>query len=836
LQLSAISPDDYQGTGEDVMTTMGASVGTRRQTKWLARLMISTALTMVSVTGYGQESTPSQPSAAPAGESRNFKIAPQSLADGLAQFGRQSGWQVSVPSDLIQGVSTQGVTGNMATEQALARLLTGTGFTYILNAGNTVTLRKLNPGEAEIQLPALQVIGSSEDDDPYGPGTGYIARRSVVGTKSDTPLIETPQAISVVTRQQMDDQNTQTVAQALRYTSGIQAEQRGVNTDSLEYLYSRGFQIEEYQNGLRLPSAFAGYNITSVDGYLLDRIEVLHGPASVLYGQASPGGILNLDIKRPTEEPIHEVMLQTGNYDRAQGAFDLSGPLDDRKNLLGRIVFDGFTTQTQTQYIEEKRIAVAPSLTWRPDDDTSITLFGNYQYDPDAGMYNFVPAKGTVLSGENISRNFNAGDPSFDDYSKKEMSIGYSFDHDFNDNWKIQQDFRYLYNSQSIHTLEPDGGVTADGTELIRSAYHNQGTVNMATLDTHTQGKIDTGPLKHTLTFGVDWQHTIFDHALWYGSAPNLNIADPQYHQSIPDPSLMLGTSTNQKLNQVGLYAQDQIRLDHWAFLAGLREDFARLNSRSLKTDARTQQTDTAFTWRTGLVYLFDNGISPYASYSTSFQPTSGTSYSGSAFKPTTGQQYEVGVKYQPPGSNSFVTASLFNLTQQNVLTTDPDHTNYQVQTGEVRSRGVELEAHVDVTDNLKVIANYTYTDLENTKSNSINLHKTPVAIPNQMASGWVTYDMPESWIDGLQLGAGVRFIGRSYGDAGNTFKVPSYTLLDMAVNYDIGKAIPKAKGLTATVSASNLLDKDYISSCTSAVGCTYGAGRLVLANLKYSW
>jgi iron complex outermembrane receptor protein len=801
--------------------------------------MISTALMAVSFDAQAQQSEPATSSTLRT-QQHNFNIASQSLTDGLTQFGQQSGWQVSVQGDLVQGISTPGVSGIMTAEQALARLLTGTGLTYVISDANTITLRKLTAGEiGTIELPAIQVAGQADEDTPYGPGTGYIARRSTVGTKSDTPLIETPQAISVVTRQQMDDQNVQTVAQALRYTSGIQPEQRGSNTDSLEYLYSRGFQIEEYLNGLRLPGAsFAGFNMTSIDAYLLDRIELLHGPASVLYGQASPGGILNLDSKRPTEDPIHEVILQSGSYNRAQGSIDLSGALDDSKDVLGRITLDGFTTGTQTRFIDEKRLAVAGSVTWRPHDDTSLTVFGNYQYDPEAGMYNFVPAAGTVQPGAvHIPRNFNAGDPSFDKFSKTAMSIGYSFDHDLNDNWKIQQDFRYLYNKQTINTLEPDS-LAAGGTELVRDAYRNQGTVNMATVDTRTQGKIDTGPLQHTVTLGVDWQRTNFDHKFFFGSAPNLDLNNPQYHQSIPDPDFELGTSAAQRYNQVGLYAQDQIKLDHWAFLTGLREDFANLQSRQRTTGIVQTQTDSAFTWRAGLVYLFDNGIAPYASYSTSFQPAIGTSFSGSSFKPTTGQQYEVGLKYQPPGTNSFVTASLFNLTEQNVLVADtaPGHNGFQTQTGEIRSRGVELEAHVNVTDNLKVIGTYSYTDMENTKSPEATRHKVPVAIPSQMGSIWATYDLPENWVEGLQFGAGVRVIGSSYGDADNTFKVPAYALVDLAAHYDIGKAFPTLKGLSANATVSNLADKDYISACTGDMNCTYGAGRLVLANLKYDW
>jgi len=770
-----------------------------------------------------------------------FSIAPQPLPAALRLFAQASGIQIAYATPDGANVASPGVSGPYEPAVALARLLAGTGLTYRFTGANTATLEKLPAMDQNgaMVLPPVEVEGQGSTETAYGPGVGYVAHASAVGTKTDTPLVETPQAISVVTRQQMTDQNVQSVAQALRYTSGVVPEQRGNNTDSLEYIYSRGFQIEEYLNGLRLPGvAFAGYNITSYDPYLIDRVEVLHGPASVLYGQSSPGGLLNIDSKRATDDPLHEILLQTGSYGRAQGAVDLSGRLDDSGTLLGRLTADSFSTGTQTDHVDEKRIAIAPTVTWRPNADTSLTVFGNYQYDPQAGLYNSVTAAGTVLPGLHIPRNLDPGEPSFDRFSKTEMSLGYSVSHRFDDTWSVYQDFRYSYNRQTIQYVGVDS-VAPDGTSLARESYYNQGSVNTATLDNRAQAKFSTGPLDHTLTAGVDWQKTEFDHVFLGGDAPNLSIANPQYNQPIAQPTFMYATSSDQSLDQVGLYAQEQARLGRWAFLAGLREDFADEQSRSLKTGAVTKWDDESFTWRAGLVYLFDNGIAPYVSYSTSFQPSFGTSYSGTPFQPTTGQQYEVGAKYQAPGANSFVTASLFNLTQQNVSTTDPLHTSFQIQTGEVRSRGLELEAHASITDDLQVIGTYTYEDVVNTESNTTSLNESPVGIPRNMASGWAAYDLPWQWSQGLKLDGGVRYTGFTYGTAANSFKVPSVTLVDLGVHYDLGKAFPsvaKLQGLSASVTASNLFDKDYISYCGGASFCTYGAGRLVLANLKYDW
>jgi iron complex outermembrane receptor protein len=396
---------------------------------------------------------------------------------------------------------------------------------------------------------------------PPGPGVGYVATRSLTATKSDTPILETPQTISVVTRQQMDDQNAQSVPEALRYSSGVLPEQRGANSQGLEYVYNRGFQIDEYLNGLILPGSLDGYNVTSIDAYMLNRVELLQGPASVLYGQASPGGLLNLVSKAPTDTPYHEIMLQGGNYDHVQGAVDVSDKLNADGTLLGRITADAFNTNTQTQYIQQQRIAIAPSVTWRPDASTNLTVFANLQYDPEAGYYNNVTAVGTVLPGAvQIPRSLDPGDPSYDHFSKTEASIGYSFSHEFNPTWTVFQNFRYLYSDETIAYVGPYA-LTPDEKSFERYAYYNHGVVNALGLDNRAQAKFSTGPLNHTFIFGVDYYRTDYNHIFQLGAAPNLSIANPVYNQTIASPSLTLGTSGDQLVQQVGLYAQDQVRL-----------------------------------------------------------------------------------------------------------------------------------------------------------------------------------------------------------------------------------------------------------------------------------
>ncbi|MFP6560685.1 TonB-dependent siderophore receptor [Paraburkholderia sp. B3] len=682
------------------------------------------------------------------------------------------------------------------------------------------------------QLPAVVIKGQQAAETGTGPVVGYVAKVSTAGTKTDTPIIKTPQAISVVTRDQMDVQDVQSVAQALRYTSGINPEQRGTNTDSLEYLYARGFLVDEFWNGLRTPGPAGGfgYNVTSFDPYMFERIELLHGPASVLYGQGSPGGTVNLVSKMPTDTPLHEVGFTTGSYGRVQGYFDFSGPLDQDGKVLYRLTADGFNTGTQTDYVNQQRVAIAPTITWRPTKDTTLTIFANYQADPEAGIYNSVPYGYP-------SRSLYPGEPDFDSFRKTQESIGYAFEHRFNDVWSFKQNYRYLHNSQTVKYVG-NNGFESDGETLARTPYLNYGMVNSHTVDNQLDATFDTGAAKHNVTLGLDYQNIQFDHH-FYGSlanTPGLNVNDPVYGQAIPYPTFMYATSVAQSIKQLGLYAQDQIDIGKWSFLFGVREDWANEDQTSYKGGASSQQFNRAFTWRAGAVYQIVDGVAPYFSYSRSFQPQVGTTYGGQAFAPLTGEQYEVGVKLQPKGYNSFVTVSAFHIDQNNVATTDPLHAGFSVLTGQVRSQGFEVEGHASLSDNLQLIASYTYTNLLNTESTTSSLDKVPVGIPRNTASLWADYTWTGGPLAGLLFGGGVRYIGGSYGDTANTFVTSSATLVDLALRYDLGRRFTNLQGWTATFNVTNLLNRQYLASCTSADYCYWGEGRLFLAGAKYQW
>ncbi len=712
---------------------------------------------------------------------------------------------------------------------------------FALLAQPFAMLEEARAQSAGEQTPLDTVVVEGRPETGIGPVDGYVARRTTTATKTDTPLIETPQSVTVITRDQMDDQSAQSVGEVLRYTAGVLGETR-MSTGRYDSVFIRGFGgygstagYVNYLDGLRVLRG-ANYLVPTTEPWGLERVEVLRGPSSVIFGQVSPGGIVNQISKRPTDYAFGEVQLQYGSFGRFQTAFDFGGPANADKTILYRFIGLGRFADTQVDHTKEQRVYLAPSITFRPNDQTNLTILASYQKDPETGFYGFLPAVGTVLPNVNgkLPTRFFPGEPGYEGYSRENLQIGYLFEHKFNDIFTVRQNLRFADMNSEVRTVAL-AALAADQRTATRRVLHAIEAARTFTIDNQIQADFQTGPLTHKLLAGFDVQWVDATTKLGTGTVvPKLDIFNPIYG-GLPfaEPAL---AQTDQTQTQVGLYAQDQIKLDRWTLLAGLRVDRARSDLLTVATGAHTKKDDTATTGRLALMYNFDNGLAPYASWSTSFDPAAGVSFAGVPFEPTRGKQFEVGLKYQPPGSDLLLQASLYDLTQTNVLTTDPAHIGFQIQTGEVRSRGVELEARMKVLRNFDIVAAYAYTDVEITKSNGVDLGKRPPVVPEHMASIWGHYVFREGPLAGLALGAGVRYVGDGAGDAANTYFTPSYVLVDAMASYDFGAYNHRMKGWKLQVNARNLFDKEYVSGCYSLTGCNYGLRRTLLATLSYRW
>ncbi|MCU5772568.1 TonB-dependent siderophore receptor [Erwiniaceae bacterium BAC15a-03b] len=683
-------------------------------------------------------------------------------------------------------------------------------------------------------------VTASAQESVTSPLKGNVAKESASGTKTATPLRKTPQAISVITRQQMDDQAAPSVSDALSYTSGVMTNYRG-NSNRNDEVISRGFRYApKFLDGLSYGLSGQAGAAGQVDPWLLERVEMVHGPASVLYGQVNPGGLINMTSKRPTAESIHKVKFSSGNQHLAEAAFDFGGALNDDYSLFYRLNGIASTKHEFVKNEKQQRMAIAPALTWLPNEDTSITLLTSYTNEPEAGYRNFLPYAGTVVpvNGNTIPYDFNVSDSSYHEAKREQTSLGYIFEHNFNDGVSFTQNFRYSNMSESYKYLVYTSDVAGSPGVIGRRPQHDKIESEELGIDNQLKALFNTGEVTHSVLGGLDYKWSDVDTQMWLvrGDEYNLNWSNPT-RISVDESSMSIATDTRKKLDQVGVYLQDQLEWHNWNLLLSGRHDWAEVRTLDRTSDTQSQQNDNKFTGRAGLLYAFANGVSPYISYSTSFEPNLSSGAPGSdPFKPTTGEQTEVGVKYQPPGSETVITVAAFDITQKNI-TQYNSVLGYNQQIGKVQSKGVETEIHSQLTPEINVMAAYTYTDAV-TKESSIagQAGNTPAIIPRHAASAWGSYSFHDGVLNGLTLGSGVRYTGVTWGDSVGGVTVPHYTLYDAMAKYELGEASSALKGTTLQFNVNNLTDKHYVSSCNNDSACFYGSGRTMVASVSYSW
>lgn len=801
------------------------------------RTLILLAATFVA--GCGTEGAISRPAFAQASgqQVHNFDIAAKPIRQAMNDIVRATGIDVVFPETPAASKAGQPVRGSMSISQAVSTLLAGSGLQFSFINANTVTIiapteavGSDSPTDATNLLP---IVVQSEA--ALGPVDGYIAQRSSTGTKTDTPLVETPRTVSVISRKQLDDQGVKSVGEALRYTSGVVAEEYGGADSRLDRFMVRGFSSSyPFLDGLTTTTRYTLMS-PKIETYALERVEVVGGPGSSLYGQGTPGGVVSLVSKRPTEEPLHEVQLQVSDPIGVATAFDFSGPVAGRDELLYRLTGVLRKADTQVDEVDTRNYFLAPALTIKPDKDTTLTLLGKLQRTEDGILAQNLPALGTLYSASfgNIPTDLFIGEPDFNSVKRNSASIGYAFEHDFDDVWTVRQNLRYTHSDTDIQQIGTYGYVTGT-TSLNRWSLAADATLDDFAVDNQVEAKFDTGALEHTALFGLDYSRSHTNWKEWDGSAAPLDVLNPSYGLGVTLPTDMT-FATDDTLAQTGLYAQDQIALGNWRLSGGLRYDWADTTSEDMLTGSTTALKDEALTGHVGVLYLFDNGIAPFASYATSFVPTlsSYTTYDGSPLKPTEGEQYEIGVKYQPDGAALLASLVAFDITQTNVLTLDTAHLGtghyYGIQTGEVHMRGVEASLKAELGHGFDLLANYTFTDGEITEDNMGNAGNRPKNVPRNMASVWVDKTFENGMLEGFGVGVGGRYVGERYGDDANTLKLDGQLLADAAVHYDY-------KNARLALNVTNLFDKAYVGTCENEAYCYYGQRRTVMGTLTVKW
>lgn len=682
-----------------------------------------------------------------------------------------------------------------------------------------------------LALPATLAAPLAAADDAVDARTldrvSVVAERASTATKTDTALTQTPQAISVVTQQLFMDRGAHNLQEVLRYSAGVTADAWGLDTRN-DASSVRGLDPVQYQDGLRRSYGFSP--LARPEIYGMERVEVLRGPSSVLYGAGTTGGIINAMSKRPTFGAVTgEVGVQLGSFDRRQLQGDIGGALNEDGSLAGRLVGLLRRSDMQTDVLKDDRVYIAPSISWR-GEDSMLTLLASYQHDKTGSSQQFLPLAATLLAppGRRLDPSTFIGDPGFDRIDSRVYSLTALFDHRFNDAISLRSALRYIDGRTTLQQMYVDSYsnpsnpfIDADRRMVNRTAYGTRPDVQILSTDNALQFDFATGAFQHLLLAGVDYSQYKEQLQRLDASAAPIDLYAPV---SIAPTLRSWDRQPDQTSTQLGVYLQDQIRwADRVSLVLGARRDHARS-----KTEGQPSQTDNATTYRAGLIGELPGGVSPYLSYSESFLPVSGQDLFGNTFKPVRGRQGEAGLKWQP-ARHLLLTLAAYRITETNRQTNDPDNVLNVVQTGQIRSKGVELEGQFQFANDLTVTAAFARNEAEVTRSNfALEVGERLNDTPQDLASAWVSKGFRLDDAARLRLGLGVRHVGNtvSLGNGGRVV-TPSYTLADALVEVQV-------TDWTMALNITNLADKRYYAPCRTFGDCFAGYPRVVTGTISY--
>lgn len=700
------------------------------------------------------------------------------------------------------------VTGNNALPKSEVTLKTGE-FAY-----------SLNPDADE---PDEEIVVT-------GQGEGYRVPNAITATKTDIPIQDIPQSIQVVPRQVLEDQQVTQIGDALRNVSGISSRESSL-TPSGDSAIIRGFASFDYfyTNGIRNLGAGSAVQLETTN---LERVEVLKGPASVLYGLAEPGGLINLVTKLPTAQPFFEVQGTIGNFDFYRPSIDISGPLNTNNTIGYRLNAQYQNSGTFVDFVNVERLFVAPVFSFQLGKDTTLILEGSYLRDSRL-IYPGLPAVGSVLSNPlgRLPRSRYLGEPDFGNVTYENFNIGYRLNHKASENLSIRNAFRVEITPVLNRDLIGLGRLRPDNRTVNRNASTTTGVTQTYSFVTDVLGKVNTGSVKHDLLLGFDVRRQNETFELFFGG-DSIDIFNPVYGNR--DFGLERGYDATQIRNYLGIYAQDLISFsDNFKVLLGGRFDLAKQQYRGrLEGEETLSQQDDQFSPRVGVVYQPIPPVSLYASWSRSFFPQGDfgdRNVDGTPFKPTTGEQFEVGVKTEFLDGKLAATVAAYQITKQNVLTDDPDRPDFRIQVGEQQSKGIEFDIVGEVLPGLRLIANYAFTDAEITRDNRGFQGNQPNNVPRHSGSFWATYQIQQGSLEGLGFGLGVFVTGDRQGDLANTFELPGYARTDASIFY-------RRDRWKVQLNVKNLFGINYFENAISRNSVSPGAPFTILGTVSVSF
>lgn len=789
------------------------------QRRSILRLAFASASFIACVAAGQAQTTAQAVIAAP----RTISVPAGSLEAGILKLGQQADLRLLYPSALTSGKVTKGVNGTLATDAAVAALLEGTGLRHRFVGRGTVQI--FDPADAMITTGAVVRDGTTQLDRIVATGDrtgaegivetdGYVAKSARTATKTDTPVMQTPQSMSVVSQKQLQDLKPQNLMEALNYTPGARVGQYGAEP-RFDAFKVRGIDLTLtgiFRDGLRQIASPNG--LFRLEPYGVEAIATLRGPAASIYGASSSGGIVDIVSKRPTSDPLREIEVQYGSYGRVQGAFDVSGPLDDEGTMLYRMTGLARDGRTEIDAVKDDRLFIAPAFTWQPDEGTRFTLLGEYMDSTTGGTWGYLNRYGP--DGKSIGAiPTYGGDARYNDFTQKQARIGYELEHELTDGVTLYHKLRYSdisANQQWVFAKYP--GLTVEDNTGVAS-------------DTYLKFDFDTGAAAHQLIAGIDYSY--MKYTSQQGSGPDLFRDDFTY---VPK----LTSTQKQSQSGLGIYVQDQIEYEAWRLTAGLRHDW--VDNKYAVDGTPFDRNDSETTARAALGYVLPNGMMPYVSYGTAFVSNPGViinlAGTDTPAMPTLGKQWEVGVKYEIPGENATITAAVFDIDQENATVYETSSGLNLLRQLDLKSRGFELEGTASLDNGWNFIASYSYNDVEITKLTSETVGNQLNSSPYHMFSLWADYEVQSGVLEGLGVGAGVRYVGSSFGDNVHTpiLNNEARTFVDASVRYDLGAANANFEGVRLQLNATNLFN-EVEQLCTTGF-CYFDEGRKFVASVRY--
>jgi len=707
--------------------------------------------------------------------------------DAFEQFDPAEGIALVSVTELPDGGVRVSITGTDAPPEAQVRA----------EAGNLVFGVVPGIAQAGDADEAIQIVVTGEQD------TGYRVDRATTATRTDTPIRDVPQSIQVIPRQVLEDQGANEIVDALRNVPGATI-LNPLRNNGGTFVNLRGFQNADdyFINGRR---AFNGFLPPSTSN--IEQIEVLSGPASVLYGNAAPGGIINLTTKQPLAVPLYALDGTIGNFDFYRSTLDLSGPLNDSRSIRYRLNAEYEDSGSFVDSLNTERFFVAPVLSFQLGDNTTLLLEGSYNRDFRVS-YPGLPPEGTVVSNPlgDVPLSRFLGEPDFPRTGSEQFDIGYRFEHRFSDTIRLRNSFNVSFFNSRRREISLRG-LQEDNRTVNRSFFEADTDDEVYSLITDLTATLRTGSVQHDLLFGVEWLRNSPVFPLRFPELSPIDLFEPNFGAELIESETF--TFFN-RTNRVGVYGQNLITLtDNLKMLLGGRFDWVRSTDGQILANGdrtSTSAENTAFSPRIGIVYQPIEPVSLYASWGRSFQPEFGISQTGETFDPTRGEQFEVGVKTEFLDGRLAATLAAYNLTRQNIPTVDPDNPGFRIQIGEQRSRGIEFNLAGEPLPGLRLIAGYAYIDAEITEDTRGFQGNQPGNVPQHSGSLWAVYEIQDGNLAGLGFGSGVFVVGDRQGNLENTFTLPAYGRVDALLYY-------RRDNWRAQLNFQNLFDANFIES-----------------------